>query len=333
MIAASPFDQYLERIAGGEDLEPAVIEALAASADILPAGMLADALKRRLHGAAVTFLRVAACPFDRSFADAVPPAAGEVRITGAPETLDIAAAAVGSARAVAGERTVTGFSWADVERFAGETAAGSRRCWPGSRTPASTPSRRCRSICWRIGPRRSSSCARPGSSACACTSTSRLPATARRSGWRSGRCSAVSAVIESINPLPMSLSAFKPTTGYDDVKAVAIARLAAPQVPHIQVDWPRYGPKLAQVALTFGADDVDGVSASDAAPEGRRRAPLEEIRRNIEAAGFEPVERGGPQPPARRAGNQILPARRSLMPFRGGASSASARSGISTPVR
>jgi aminodeoxyfutalosine synthase len=100
-------------------------------------------------------------------------------------------------------------------------------------------------------------------------------------------------VIESINPLPLSLSTFKPTTGYEDVKAVAIARLAAPQVPHIQVDWLRYGPKLAQVALTFGADDVDGISASDAAPEGRRRAPLEEIRRNIEAAGFEPVERGG----------------------------------------
>ena len=96
----------------------------------------------------------------------------------------------------------------------------------------------------------------------------------------------------------MALSAFKPTTGYDDVKAVAIARLAAPLVPHIQVDWLRYGPKLAQVALTFGADDVDGVSASDAAPEGRRRSPLEEIRRNIEAAGFEPVERGGRTPNA-----------------------------------
>ena len=47
------------------------------------------------------------------------------------------------------------------------------------------------------------------------------------------------------------------------------------------------------MALTFGADDIDGVSASDEAPEGRRRAPLEEIRRNIEAAGFEPVERDG----------------------------------------
>jgi 2-iminoacetate synthase ThiH len=74
---------------------------------------------------------------------------------------------------------------------------------------------------------------------------------------------------------------------------VAIARLAAPNVPTIQVDWRRYGPKLAQVALTFGADDIYGVSATDDAPEGRRRAPLEEIRRNIEAAGFEAVERDG----------------------------------------
>ena len=101
------------------------------------------------------------------------------------------------------------------------------------------------------------------------------------------------AAIASVNPLPTMLSTFRPTTGYDDVKAVALARLALPGVAHLQVDWTRYGPKLAQVALTFGADDVDGVSASDEAPLGRRRAPLEEIRRNIEAAGFEPVERTG----------------------------------------
>ena len=60
------------------------------------------------------------------------------------------------------------------------------------------------------------------------------------------------------------------------MKAVALARLAAPNVPSIQIDWLRYGPKLAQVALTFGADDLDNVTASDEAPDGRRRAPLEE---------------------------------------------------------
>jgi aminodeoxyfutalosine synthase len=91
----------------------------------------------------------------------------------------------------------------------------------------------------------------------------------------------------------MTLGAFRPTTGYEDVKMVAIGRLAAPNIPTVQVDWRRYGPKLAQVALTFGADDIDGVSPSDEAPEGRRRAPLEEIRRNIEAAGFQAVERSG----------------------------------------
>jgi aminodeoxyfutalosine synthase len=99
--------------------------------------------------------------------------------------------------------------------------------------------------------------------------------------------------IQSISPLPSTLNAMRPTTGYDDVKSVAIARLAAPNIPTVQVDWLRYGPKLAQVALTFGADDVDNVTASDDAPDGRRRAPLEDVRRNIEAAGFEPAERDG----------------------------------------
>ena len=64
-------------------------------------------------------------------------------------------------------------------------------------------------------------------------------------------------------------------------------------MPSIQVDWSLYGPKLAQVALTVGADDVDAVSPLDDLSEGRRRAPLEEIRRNIRAAGLEPVERDG----------------------------------------
>jgi aminodeoxyfutalosine synthase len=85
----------------------------------------------------------------------------------------------------------------------------------------------------------------------------------------------------------------QPTTGYDDVKVIAMARLLAANIETIQVDWVLYGPKLAQVALTVGADDVDAVSAVDDTAEGRRRSPLEEIRRNIRAAGQEPVERNG----------------------------------------
>ena len=74
---------------------------------------------------------------------------------------------------------------------------------------------------------------------------------------------------------------------------VALARLLVDNSHSIQVDWRRYGPQLAQVALTFGADDVDGVSPNDAREHGPRRGPLEEITRNIRAAGLVPVERDG----------------------------------------
>jgi 2-iminoacetate synthase ThiH len=72
---------------------------------------------------------------------------------------------------------------------------------------------------------------------------------------------------------------------------MALSRILANNVDTIQVDWSLYGPKLAQVALTFGADDIDSVSPEDDDSKGHRRSPLEEIRRNIQAAGFEPVER------------------------------------------
>jgi aminodeoxyfutalosine synthase len=101
------------------------------------------------------------------------------------------------------------------------------------------------------------------------------------------------AVIRAFAPLPRRMNPAVPTTGYEDVKRVALARLAVENVPSIQVDWSLYGPKLAQVALTVGADDVDAVSAVDDMSQGGRRAPLEEIRRNIRAAGLEPVERNG----------------------------------------
>jgi 2-iminoacetate synthase ThiH len=42
-----------------------------------------------------------------------------------------------------------------------------------------------------------------------------------------------------------------------------------------------------------GVNDVDAVSSVDDLSEGRRRAPVEEIRRNIRAAGLDPIERDG----------------------------------------
>jgi aminodeoxyfutalosine synthase len=100
-------------------------------------------------------------------------------------------------------------------------------------------------------------------------------------------------VLRAFAPLPRRTNPAAPSTGYDDVKRVALARIVCENVPSIQVDWSLYGPKLAQVALTVGVDDVDAVSPLDDSTEGRRRAPLEEVRRNIRAAGFEPTERNG----------------------------------------
>src|SRR5690606_33750654 len=93
----------------------------------------------------------------------------------------------------------------------------------------------------------------------------------------------------AVAPLAREQSVTAPTTGYNDVRLVALARLALPDVRVIEADWQQYGPKLAQVALTFGANHLDRVSTDDDASLGRRRTNVEDVRRNITAAGFTPV--------------------------------------------
>jgi aminodeoxyfutalosine synthase len=99
--------------------------------------------------------------------------------------------------------------------------------------------------------------------------------------------------IRAFAPLARAQDPHAPTTGYDDVRQVALARIWLDTVETIQVDWQLYGPKLAQVALVFGADDLDAVPAVDAGERGPRRATLEEVRRNVVAASLSPVERDG----------------------------------------
>ena len=98
--------------------------------------------------------------------------------------------------------------------------------------------------------------------------------------------------VHAFSPLS-SLATTHPTTGYADVRQVALARLLVDNIESIQVDWARYGPKLAQVALTFGADDIDRVSPLDDTAQGQRRQAREEVTRNIRAAGLVAEERTG----------------------------------------
>ena len=99
--------------------------------------------------------------------------------------------------------------------------------------------------------------------------------------------------LKAFAPLPRLDDEVTPSTGYDDVRTIAVASAMCPAIPFIQVDWPLYGPKLAQVAITYGANDIDGIASADTMELGRRRSPKEDIERQIRAAFAEPMARDG----------------------------------------
>jgi len=92
-------------------------------------------------------------------------------------------------------------------------------------------------------------------------------------------------IIESVDPI----------TSLDQVKNIAISRLILDNFDHIKAYWPQLGHSMAQVALNFGADDLDGTVVDErityAAGSGRKKTSTELICQLIQGAGFEPVER------------------------------------------
>ncbi|HXI30613.1 MAG TPA: hypothetical protein VNG89_19375 [Vicinamibacterales bacterium] len=266
---------------------------LASSHDIISLGALADDVRRGRHGTTTTFVRVATVSAEPGADAAHPPAAGEVRIAGAPASRAAAIDRVREVSAGAGGAVVTGFSLADLELLSAREGVTLRALLEelraaGLELVAEAPIDRLQDA------RRSIEEVN-----IAGLSLARLTVEQSPSGdpmpllERVADLQRAVAVIRAFAPLPRRINPAAPTTGYDDVKHVALARIVADNIASIQVDWSLYGPKLAQVALTVGADDVDAVSPQEEAGEGRRRAPLEEIRRNIRAAGLEPVERNG----------------------------------------
>ncbi|MER3500578.1 MAG: hypothetical protein IMHGJWDQ_001049 [Candidatus Fervidibacter sp.] len=88
----------------------------------------------------------------------------------------------------------------------------------------------------------------------------------------------------------------KTTTGVQDLKEIAIARLMLDNFPHIKAYWISLDTKLAQVALSFGADDLDGTVVNEkifhmAGAESPTALTESELRRLIREAGFVPVRR------------------------------------------
>jgi len=86
------------------------------------------------------------------------------------------------------------------------------------------------------------------------------------------------------------------TTGMLDIRQIAVGRLMLDNFPHIKAYWQMMTPEIAQIALRFGADDVDGTvieekiyhDAGATTPQGMRRSGLVRL---IEEAGRIPFER------------------------------------------
>jgi aminodeoxyfutalosine synthase len=89
---------------------------------------------------------------------------------------------------------------------------------------------------------------------------------------------------------------WKHTTGADDLKMIAVSRLMLDNIPNIKAYWIMMGMPLAQVALHFGANDVQGTVVREeifhaAGARTETEQKIEELVRFVQAAGRIPVQR------------------------------------------
>ena len=100
----------------------------------------------------------------------------------------------------------------------------------------------------------------------------------------------------AFHPENTALDHLPVTTGLTDIRQVAVSRLLLDNFPHIKAYWQMLTAKIAQIALRFGADDLDGTvveekiyhDAGATTPQGMTR---KELCRLITEAGRIPVER------------------------------------------
>jgi aminodeoxyfutalosine synthase len=102
-------------------------------------------------------------------------------------------------------------------------------------------------------------------------------------------------------PLPFqtannNLRGIEPVTGMESLKTIAISRLMLDNFAHIKAYWIMLTLELAQLALYFGADDLDGTVLEEkighmAGAQSNQSLTRLELERIIREAGFDPVER------------------------------------------
>jgi 2-iminoacetate synthase ThiH len=280
-------EEVAAKVTAGEPLADPDFQALESGRDIITIGMMADAIRRSLHGTTATYVRVFDLKLSEIGSALIPEAAGEVRIFETPATLDAAVALISEALEVAAPIPLSAFCLFELTKLSEPlpvVLTALRKA--GLELLAQAPLDRLNS------PEHALEAVTDAGMKLARLTINETPSRE----WTSV-CREVAAhqrrlqSLRAFAPLARKTNQTQPTTGYADVKRVALSRLLVQNVNTIQVDWELYGPKLAQVALTFGADDLDSVSALDDQSQGHRRSPVEEIRRGIRAAGFEPLER------------------------------------------
>ena len=100
----------------------------------------------------------------------------------------------------------------------------------------------------------------------------------------------------SFHPRNTELSQLSRTSGVDDLKNIAVARCFLDNFPHIKAYWVMIGQKLSQIALSYGADDVDGTVKEEiithrAGAETEQAMSRGQLLRLIREAGRIPIER------------------------------------------
>ena len=283
----------LDKIEAGAVLEDRDWQALTGGRDLIALGMAADTARRRRHADRTTFVQVVSVSVSAPVpADPIGGDAGEVRLAGRPATAEAAVAAVRTLADRAPGVPVTGFAYGDLDALCGHDPVrlGDLLVELREAGLAQVASLAADAL---VDPEPVVGVLRGSRSAVSSlTFGEAVGSDVWRLMQRVKSWDGIGGICRALAPLP-SAEPSPPTTGYSDLRQVALARLLVDNIDSIQVDWSRHGPKLAQVALTFGADDVDAVPAVASHDQGWRRSPREEIRRNITAAGFRPVPRNG----------------------------------------
>ncbi|HEY1945705.1 MAG TPA: aminofutalosine synthase MqnE [Bryobacteraceae bacterium] len=100
----------------------------------------------------------------------------------------------------------------------------------------------------------------------------------------------------AFHPDNTALSHLPRTSGFNDLKQIAVSRLMLDNIPHIKAYWVMMTPGVAQIAQRFGANDIDGTVVEekiyhDAGAQTTQHLRRQDLLRLIREAGRNPVER------------------------------------------